>query len=214
MSEELDAFEVREHAGRMIREYFTAFGAERGTHGAIGEVVALLGRADAEPTSMDSIFAKHGLSKEPWFLPQCADLLVGFATFQLEMSAYPKATVVASIRLLRRLLRIADGTLSSLRPGEVATLVRAELEDALADAWLSNQELLSQAELQAALGIGYDDFLAFARIVFENAWTDLLEQERQASGDAAEIVRLKKNALEPMVKLATSRPRTLGAIFS
>ena len=59
------------------------------------------------------------------------------------------------------------------------------------------------AELQSALGLGYDDYLALTRYEFEQVYATLQVQASE-SGDAGALARQQLKAIEPVYFLATA----------
>ena len=102
----------------------------------------------------------------------------------------------------------SDGEFMARRPTEVAVVIDEQLERILDDGIVDGAEELEQVELQSAFGLAYDDYLLVSRRAFERVHAELT---RAAPHDP--VAREKLRLLEPMYRLVTSRPRTLGALF-
>jgi hypothetical protein len=134
-------------------------------------------------------------------------LIIGYVREALQ-SGTLAATHLSDVRILSLCLAVPAGEFMDLRPAEIAALLGDQLDRILEDAVIDDEEELYQVDLQAAFGLGYDDYLMLVRRAFERAYADL--SARAARGES---VADKLRAIEPIYRLAISRPRTLGALF-
>jgi hypothetical protein len=192
---------------RTLQAHFSGLAASAGTSGPIGEVVHLLSVGELTPTVFGALCRKHGLQREQWFRGQVLDLVIGYVQDALRSGALTSAHQ-ADVRILSMCLDISAGEFVDRRPAEIAALLGEELERILDDDVIDDAEELYQVDLQTAFGLGYDDYLTLVRTAFERAHADL--SARAARGEA---VGAKLRALEPIYRLATSRPRSLGALY-
>lgn len=193
-----------------IAKYFGEV-AEKGNRGPIGELAVLLSQGTLEPAVFSAHVQVHGLDGEDWFKRQVLDLSIGFILNGLGANTLT-ADYLADIRTVNAFLHIADGDFYAFRPAEVAAVLGEQLALILEDAEISRDEELLQVELQAAFGLGYDEYLALGRTAFERAFLDLQLQSAMPGADSQSVNR-KLVALEPIYRLATLRKRTLGALY-
>ena len=208
-----DASQIDDGLGRVrpvIASYFGEI-ASQGGKGPIGELAVLLSAGVLEAAAFEKHVRRHGVAKEEWFKRQLVDLALGFIKEGLRDGALSENHLM-DVRALNAFLTIDDGDFFELRPAEVATILGAQLDRILEDAVISNVEELYQVELQAAFGLGYDDYLALTRGAFERTFLDLSLQAG-GSGSSALDAERKLEALEPVYRLATARRRTLGARY-
>jgi hypothetical protein len=193
--------------------FFSEVGTSQGTMGPIGELVAQIATGHLDPISYHSICERHGVAREPWLRSQCLDLVLSYVRHCLTSGQGLSPEHVRSLRALQSFLRVRDGEFLALRPAEVASVIREQLDEILADAVIDDGEELYQVELQAVFGLGYDDYLAMTRVVFERVSADLSIQARAAEAPAAAAAAKKLDTLAPVVRIATARARTLGALY-
>ncbi len=193
-----------------IAKYFGEV-AEKGNRGPIGELAVLLSQGKLEPAVFAAHVRANGLEGEEWFRRQVLDLSLGFIRDALGANTLTAASL-ADIRSVNAFLHIAAGDFFACRPAEVAAVLGEQLMLILEDAEISNDEELLQVELQAAFGLGYDEYLALGRTAFERAFLDLQLQQSMPGANAQSLGR-KLSALEPIYRLATLRKRTLGALY-
>jgi hypothetical protein len=193
-----------------VAEYFAAV-ASRGNRGPIGELAVVLSRGILEPVVFLEHVKAHGLGGENWFRRQVLDLSFGFIVAGLDGGAF-RPGYLEKVRRLNAFLHIADGDFFEFRPAEIAAVIGEQLDEILSDAEISREEELHQAELQAAFGLGYDDYLALGRTAFERAFFDL-QMESAFAGPAQASALRKLQALSPIYRMATARTRTLGSLY-
>lgn len=197
-----------------VARHFTKVVAAGGDQGPIGELAAVLATGRLDRAALWAVFERHGAEREAWFRRQLLDLVLGYVDAALTDTDSLSAETLADVRALRSALHIADGEFMTLRAAELAAIMRGQLERILDDAVVTDAEELEQVDLQAAFGVGYDDYLLLTRTAFEAAYSALRDQEACAgSAEAIDDVRRKLAALEPVYRLATARQRTLGGLF-
>jgi hypothetical protein len=194
----------------VVASYFGTLAAE-GNRGPIGELTVILSSGVLEPGAFRAHAKHHGVRGEKWFTLQVIDLSLGFIEQALKDGPLTSSEL-ADIRALNAFLQITDGQFLQHRPGEVAAILCAQLERILEDEEISDEEELFQVDLQAAFGLGYDDYLALTRRAFERAHLDLTAQAA-GSGINALVAKRKLASLEPVFRLATARRRTPGAMY-
>ena len=193
-----------------IAEHF-ALVASRGNRGPIGELAVLLSRGVLDPVAFAEHVKAHGLAGVDWFRRQVVDLAFGFIVKGLEGGGV-KPGHLGKVRRVNAFLHITDGEFLKLRPAEVAAVIGEQLDLILTDSEISREEELHQVELQAAFGLGYDDYLALGRTAFERAYFDL-ELVSRFPGPAQFGLQRKLDALTPMYRMAIARKRTLGSLY-
>lgn len=192
----------------LLRTHFTNALAEHGERGPVGAVLRELATGDLSDESFESIVTSHGVRREPWFRGQLLDLVLGYIQAVLDAHLRLLREHQAEVARLRRHLSIKDGEFMERRPAEIAAILNGQLERILDDGIIDGEEELRQVELQTAFGIGYDDYLAVSRRAIENAYSEL-----QALAGRNPDATAKLLALEPIYRLATVRPRGLGALY-
>lgn len=161
---------------------------------------------------------RHHLSSEPGdprpgLRKLELDLVLSFIQEHLEAETFD-ATHQQAFTFLKQLFEVREGEFLEHRPVELATMLTAQLETILEDEIIDPQEDSIQAALQAALDLGYDQYLALTRRAFENVDSSLraaLEQSRD--GPTAVTLRDKLSRLEPLIRLAQLQHRSLGALY-
>jgi hypothetical protein len=155
----------------------------------------------------NDIARDSGVAREPWFRAQILDLFLGFVGVLLKSTRLGPAYRTV-LRGLRAQLAIQDGEFMGRRPAEVAAIIDSQLELILDDGIIDGAEELEQVELQAAFGLAYDDYLLLSRRAFERLYAELVPLARNSPDSARKL-----KTLEPLYRLVTSRPRTVGALF-
>jgi hypothetical protein len=100
------------------------------------------------------------------------------------------------------------------RPAEIAAILNEEVEIALADGLLDEQEELHLVRLQIALDLGYDDFLRLCRGSLERGIQALNDEaiSRADAGCPADL-EIKIASLTPLASLAKMQRRSPGALY-
>lgn len=198
-----------------VREHFCALAESNGIRGPVGTIVALLASGRLSLASYDAHVTEHGLEREEWFRKQRLDLILGLVSSALEKGALALEHEQELARL-KLALRVEEGEFAALRPVEIATILRQQLEVLLEDGEIDHAEDLYQVQLQRAFDLGYDDYLSLGRGAFESAMRERLERQVIASKrdpEAYERISRQIVVLEPIYRLATARPRTPGALY-
>ena len=197
-----------------VARHFTVVVATGGGAGPVGELAVVLATGRLDRAALWEVFERHDAEREPWFRRQVLDLVLDYVDAALANADSLSAETLSDVRALRDALHIPDGEFMAMRPAELAAIMRRQLERILDDAVVTDAEELQQVDLQAAFGVGYDDYLALTRTAFEEAYAALRADEaRVGTAEAIDDVRRKLAALEPVYRLATARPRTLGALY-
>jgi hypothetical protein len=211
MSEQADQVENLELPRRReIAAYFTSLTSQHSA-GPIGELVAILATGTLEAIAMEEHIKRHGLAREDWYRRQVTDLGIGFISHCLANSSL-SAEHLAEIHALNAYLGLDHGAYFTLRPAEVAAILSQQMDRILEDAVITEEEELYQVELQAAFGLGYDQYLALTRSAFERAHTSLT-LEASGVGPSGERARAKLQVIEPLYRLVRMRARRPGALY-
>jgi len=177
---------------------------------------ALLEALSSQPPDSSALASASPDRTEEWFRKSVLDLLLECLGTLLKDRPLSKAEL-AIIRDIKKHLDIREGDFFRYRPAEIAGLLAGELERILEDLTIDSKEDLYQVELQAVFDLSYDQYLSLARRAFEDAHEFLGAQLRLAdqSRDAAQITSLQAKAkvLAPILQLALSQPRTIGALY-
>lgn len=192
--------------------YFRNLSENQGVEGPIGELTAYLAGGNIDSSYYQTVVEKYGLASERWFEGQRLDLLLGYTQSCIDAGERLTTLQIEHLKLLRSFLRIRDGEFASVRPAEVATILREQLHLILTDAFIDTEEDLYQTQLQNLFGLGYDDYFRMTRVVFERVWDDLKIEYNSLMHQ--EITVAKMVALEPLVRLAVAQTRSLGALYT
>lgn len=192
----------------LLRTHFASMERELGGHGPIASLIRLLAEGELTDEAFQQVAESNGVRKEPWFRGQLLDLILGY--IRTALSDHPRLSSEnqQDVHRLRRHFEVGDGEFMERRPAEIAAILNEQLAAILEDGIIDAEEELYQVELQAAFGIGYDDYLRVCRLAIENAFFDLTARAERDSD-----VRPKLRALEPLYRLAALQSRTLGSLF-
>lgn len=116
-----------------------------------------------------------------------------------------------NIVALGSIFGLEEGDLLAMHRSAVADLLRVEMEKMLADDHVDDLEVMHQADLQRALGLGYDDYLRLTRESIRPVVERLLDEARGAS------TRRRNETLRRLQELQTVLrvdPKTMTAIWS
>ena len=179
--------------------------------GPIGELVAQLATGILDPRQVERLKRSHGLAGEDWYRRQVADLALGFIENCLLDGALNEQELT-DIHALNACLGLDNRAYFKLRPAEVSALLSEQLDRILDDDLITDEEELYQVELQAAFGLGYDEYLLLIRGALERAYAQL-SRSAEIGGPSAADARRKLKALDPIYRLATATRRTPGALY-
>jgi hypothetical protein len=170
------------------------------------EIVELLATNQSDPIAFNAILARNEIASGGRFRTEALDLVLEYIRYVLADRAI-SATEREDVRVLRRILDVEDGELMHLRRRELAILLGYQLDYVLDDALIDDPEELFQVELQAALGLGYDDYLTLIRPSVERVFAALRSLTGDPSGVKSESTERKLNLLEPFYLLViAARP--------
>jgi hypothetical protein len=204
------ADEATANTRSLIASYYTTK-VEAHSHGPIGELVRQLATGILDQRKVEQLKRAHGLAGEEWYRKQVADIALGFIEDCLADGALSEHAL-ADIHALNACLSLDKGAYFKLRPAEVGALLGEELDRILDDDLITDAEELYQVELQAAFGLGYDEYLLLTRRAFERAFAQL-SRSADMGGPSAVDAKRKLKALEPIYRLATAIRRTPGALY-
>lgn len=186
----------------LLRAYFGALKGQP-AHGATAELIEMLASGTLTDSSFRELVQRHRLSHEPWFRKQCLDLVLGFLQTLLD-SGPLTSEAQEELFWLKRSLAVREGELFDYRPAEITALLGGQMEAILADGAVDDAEERYQVELQRALDLGYDQYLALSRRAIEDTLRDLelrLAMRESASEDLS--LRERIRALQSLYWLAT-----------
>jgi hypothetical protein len=179
-------------------------------------VLTALSQAETNRASFDQILRSNGLSENETVRKEVLDLVIEFVDESLRSGGLTDDLLV-EIRGLKAFLLVREGDFFEYRPVEVSDVLVNQLDKILKDFVIDREEDLFQVELQAAFGLGYDQYFALTRRAFEETLDLWDAQIRQAEAgnqfDLITTLKEKRSALEPFVKLAMAQRRTLGGLY-
>lgn len=106
-----------------------------------------------------------------------------------------------NIVALGRIFDLDEGDLLAMHRSAIADLLRVEMEKMLADDYVDDLEVMHQADLQRALGLGYDDYLRLTRESIRPVVDRLLGEARgKARHQQDEIIR-RLQALQTVLRV-------------
>ncbi len=200
-------------AMQLIREHFGALARVGGDSGPLVRIVVELADGGLTAHRRHDLLAEAGVLRDVSFRKDELDLLLSFVTGALSSGTLTDAHQEAFAHL-KRLFRIREGEFLQHRAVELATLLGSQLELILEDDVLDPAEDAYQVALQAAFDLGYDQYLALVRRSLERADLRLRAAiAREQDPEQAADLRAKLAALAPIVRLATLRHRSLGALY-
>lgn len=110
-------------------------------------------------------------------------------------------TKMGNIAALGRIFALDEGDLLAMHRSAVADLLRAEMEQILADAHVSDLESMHQADLQRALGLGYDDFLQLTRESLRPLVDRMLVEARHETGPQRHELVRRLQSLQTVISI-------------
>lgn len=132
---------------------------------------------------------------------------VGFVLDDHRISESEMENIVA----LGRIFNLDEGDLLSMHRPAIAALLRTEMEKMLADDHVDDLEVMHQADLQRALGLGYDEYLQMTRESTRPVVDRMLAQARMGSRQQqGEIIR-RLQALQTVLRIDRD---TMTAVWS
>lgn len=159
---------------------------------------------------------RHGLSqvRDPaasarhvrW---SAASFLIHYVGFVLDDHRISESEM-QNIRALGRIFDLDEGDLLSMHRSAIAVLLQTEMEKMLADEHVDDLEVMHQADLQRALGLGFDDYLALTRETVRPVVERLLEEARGGSRRHQDEIIRRLQALQTVFRVD---PETMTAIW-
>lgn len=131
---------------------------------------------------------------------------VGFVLDDHRISEDEMGNIIA----LGRMFALEEGDVLSMHPDAVTELLRVEMEKMLADEHVDDVEVMHQADLQRALGLGYDDYLRLTRESIKPLVDRLLVEAKDGSKRQQDEVIRRLQALQTVVRVD---PETMVAIW-
>ncbi|NZA26556.1 hypothetical protein H0E84_09170 [Luteimonas sp. SJ-92] len=108
---------------------------------------------------------------------------------------------MGNILALKRIYRLDEGDLLALQRQAIADLLRLETAKLLADERVDDLELMHQADLQRALGLGYDEYLRLTRDSIRPVVEQMLEEARGGSGQRQDEIIRRLQALQTVLRV-------------
>lgn len=131
---------------------------------------------------------------------------VGFVLDDHRISEVEMDNIIA----LGRMFDLEERDVVSMHRDAVAGLLRVEMEKMLADEHVDDLEVMHQADLQRALGLGYDDYLRLTRESIRPVVDRLLAEARGGSKRQQDEVIRRLQALQTVVRVD---PETMTAVW-
>jgi hypothetical protein len=164
------------------------------------EVEEVLANNQIDAVALKTILHRSELARGSPHRNLALDLLLNYIRHVLDDRAI-NAAERDNVRMLRRALDVEDGELMRSRPNELAVLLGEQLDRVLYDGMVNDPEELLQVELQAAVGIGYDDYLSLIRPSAERVYAHLRSLEDDADQQKARDASRKLRMLEQLYLL-------------
>lgn len=120
-------------------------------------------------------------------------------------------TEMENIVALGRIFALEEGDLLAMHRSAVADLLQAEMELMLADERVDDLESMHQADLQRALGLGYDDYLQLTRESMRPLVDRMLAEARSGSASRRHEVIRRLQSLQTVIRID---PETMRALWS
>lgn len=117
---------------------------------------------------------------------------------------------MGNIVALGRIFDLDEGDLLAMHRPAVAGLLRVEMEKMLADEHVDDLEVMHQADLQRALGLGYDDYLQLTQESIRPVVDLLLTQARGRSRQQQDEIIRRLQSLQTVIKVD---PETMTATW-
>lgn len=117
---------------------------------------------------------------------------------------------VENIVALGRIFNLDEGDLLAMHRSEVADLLRVEMEKMLADEHVDDLEVMHQADLQRALGLGYDDYLQLTRESIRPVVDQMLGEAKGRNRRQQDEIIRRLQALQTVLRVD---PETMTAVW-
>lgn len=115
-----------------------------------------------------------------------------------------------NVFVLSRIFNLDEGDLLALQRPAIAELICVEMERMLVDERVDDLEAMHQADLQRALGLGYDEYLRLARESIRPLVHRLLDEARGGSRQQQDKVIRRLQGLQSVLRID---PETMTAIW-
>lgn len=122
------------------------------------------------------------------------------------------ASELATVRDLKRLFRIEEGDFLAHAEEEVAELLASELSRSLEDRRVDDTEAIQAERLQAAFGLGYDQFLDLTRPLYDEV-VDRLWREGSEAGWRVDELERRVSMLRTVYSLGPRMDSIAGNVF-
>ncbi len=157
------------------------------------------------------IIESYGHAEDPALQALLLDWVLDYV--RLALSSKPLASDIAdAVALLKHALGISEGAFYEMRPAEIKAILCEQLEQILDDGVLENHEELAQAALQRTFDLGYDQYLALTRPLYERALEDIRSGLADADGVNRLSLERRHLSLRAVCELAVTQPRSLGGL--
>lgn len=134
----------------------------------VSDVVECITAESLNRTTLDEILKKHGDGDIADVKADLCGLLLYYAQLALDDHRL-QANEISNMKHLKTMLRVGDGEVYEFCPDQLQGLLYAEMAWALEDFEVSEAEELKNSELQGALGLSYDQFMAASRAAIADA---------------------------------------------
>lgn len=185
-----------------IPEYFRSLVESREAGGPIGEVMAWLATENPVLDHFGRLVNEKGLRHEDWFRRQIADVVLEYIRIVRSLRPISEEQLV-EIELLKDALHVREGELLQYRAAEITAILCEEVDIALNDGLLSEEDDLHLVRLQIAFDLGYDEFLSRCRTSLERGIDALTYKSvHQSDPRALKDLEVKVAHLTPLARLA------------
>ena len=192
-----------------FRNHFAEVLSRTPQGGPLAEILTLLVADEKDPRTYRRVFSDYGVRHQDWFRKDLSNLLIGIVEAILQDGPIT-ATDQLQLDQLKECLSLRSGDLAKYEPHAVATLLDSQVEMLLEDSEIDPSEDLYQVELQRALDLGYDEYLAFVWPVMDRVMNRLMSDlARVQEMDGPQEGRLMRKIamLEPHYRLAAATHR-------
>lgn len=108
---------------------------------------------------------------------------------------------MGNILALKRIYALDEGDLLALQRHAVADLLRLEMAKILADEQVNDLEVMHQADLQRALGLGYDEYLQLTRESIRPVVDQMLDDAKGRSEQQQNEIVRRLQALQTVLRV-------------
>jgi hypothetical protein len=195
----------------LIQGHFSSMRGSQPNSGPLGDVETRLAGGSFTRADRHFILEKAGVSNDEQYRKAELDLVLSFIKATISTAGFGQEQR-QSFELLKNIFEVREGEFLRFNRGELESLLLTQMETILQDDIIDPAEDEYQAALQDALDLGFDQYMGLCHHAFENAWRRLQDDlPREMHAERRADLERKLEALEPMIRLAETQQRTLGA---